>query len=333
MIALLAFLRGLVLAQTTLAAENALLRHQIDVLRRSVKRPRLYPGDRLLWVIIRRVWPRWKECLVIVRPGTVVRWHRAGFRLFWRWKSRGGRPGTPGHVRALVHRMAAENPLWGTPRIQAELVLLGHRLARATISKYVGYRPPPSPTWRAFIRNHMHRTAAIDFFTAPTLTGRVLYCLIVLAHHRRHVLHFNVSAHPTAAWVVRQLLEAFPFDSAPRFLIHDNDSIFGEHVSRCLRSMHVGEIFTSLGAPWQNAYAERFIGTLCRECLDHVIVLGEGHLLRLVGDFLGYYHGTRPHQGLGRDSPDRRPPEPPGDGVIIAEPMVGGLHHRYRRAA
>jgi putative transposase len=268
-----------------------------------------------------------------VQLATVVRWHREGFRLYWQWKSRGGRPALRQNVRALVRRIAAENPLWGVPRIQAELMMLGHQLSRATIAKYIGRTYPTSPTWRTFIQTHMDCTAGMDFFTVPTLTGQILYGFIILAHERRKILHFNVTARPCAAWVARQLRDAFPFDSAPRFIIRDNDSIFGLKVSGCLRSMNITEILTSLGSPWQNAYAERFIGSLRRECLDHVIVLNENHLRSLMEDHLDYYHAARPHQGLGRDSPDGRTPEPPGDGQVLAEPMVRGLHHRYRRAA
>ncbi|MCC6907035.1 MAG: transposase [Phycisphaerales bacterium] len=336
MVVFLTFLRGVLANHAALAAENALLRHQLSVLQRSVKRPRLTRRDRMVWVVARRVLRRWRECLVIVKPATVVGWHRAGFRLFWRWKSRGGRPPVRTNVRALIKRMASENPLWGTPRIQAELSMLGHRIGRATIAKYLGRdreRGPRSSTWRAFIHNHLDCTAAMDFFAVPTITGRVLYVFVILHHARRRVIHFNVTAHPTAEWVVRQLREAFPFDSAPRFLIHDNDSVFGQAVDRCLSAMGITQVRTSLGSPWQNAYAERVIGTMRRECLDHVIVLNEQHLLRLVGDYLNYYHESRCHQALGRDSPNGRTPDLPGDGPIIAEPMVGGLHHRYRRAA
>lgn len=210
--------------------------------------------------------------------------------------------------------------------------MLGHTLARATVAKYAGRTLPGSPTWQTSIRNHMDCTAAIDFFTVGTLTGRVLYGLVVLSHARRRIVHFNVTAHPTAVWVARQLREAVPLDSVPRFLIHDNDLIFGVEVSRMLRNMNIEEVTTSLGSPWQNAYAERFIGTMRRECLDHVIVLNENHLLRVVGEYLDYYHAARPHQGLGRDSPDGREVED-GAGLVISEPMVSGLHHRYRRAA
>ena len=334
---LLVFARGWAATHGTLAIENALLRHQIAVLLRTAQRPRLRTFDRLLWVIVSRLLPSWRRCLLIVQPATVVAWHRAGFRLFWRRKSRhkNGRPPITAGLQALVRRIAAENPLWGIPRIQAELAFLGIHLARATIAKYSGRPlggPARSSTWRTFIRNHMNGTAAMDFLTVPTLSGRVLYVFIILDHARRRILHFHVTQHPTAFWVAQQLREAFPFASEPRYLIRDNDSIFGDAVSRTMRMM-ITEVITSLGSPWQNAYAERFIGTLRRECLDHVIVRNEHHLTTIIGDFLTYYHQSRPHQGLNRDSPDGRAAEPPGDGPIMSEPMVGGLHHRYRRAA
>jgi putative transposase len=233
----------------------------------------------------------------------------------------------------LITRIAVENPLWGVPRIQAELAMLGHRLARRMIAKYLGVRQPRSPAWRAFIRNHMDTTAAMDFFTLPTLIGRVLYVFVLLHHARRRIVHFNVTARPSAEWVVRQLKDAFPFDSAPRFLIHDHDGTFGEAVSRCLKGMRIIQVRTSPGSPGQNAYAERFIGTIRRECLDHVIVLYESHARRVIEDFLVYYHEARCHQGLARDSSSGRDPEPANDGPIISESLAGGLHHRYRRVA
>lgn len=198
-------------------AENALLRHQIGVLRRSVPRPRFHRADRAVWIIVSHLWNRWRDCLLIVRPDTVVRWHRAGFRLLWRWKSKGGRPSTQPDLRSLITRIAGDNPLWGVPRIQAELAMLGHRVARATIAKYAGRSgssPDRSASWRSFIKNHLDSTAAIDFFTLPTITGRVLYVFLVFSHARRKVLHYHVTAKPCAEWVARQLREAFPFDTA-----------------------------------------------------------------------------------------------------------------------
>jgi transposase InsO family protein len=236
-------------------------------------------------------------------------------------------------LRELIAPMARENPLWGIPRIRAELALLGHCVARSTVAKYAGREfGPPSQTWSVFIRNHLDSTAAMDFFTVPTVTGGWLYCFIVLAHDRRRILHYNVTQFPTASWVARQLAQAFPFDTTPRYLIHDNDGIFGEEVSRTLQLLKIEEVRTSPGSPWMNAYVERFIGSIRRECLDHVIVFNERHSLGLVGEYGDYYHTARTHESLECNAPQPRTIEG-GNGQIVAEPMVGGLHHRYRRAA
>ncbi len=199
-----------------LEAWNLLLRHQIAVLKRSAKRPKSAGRNRLLWVLVSLIWRKWKECVIIVQPATLVGWHRAGFCAYLRWKCRGGRPAIRRNLRELIQRIAAENPLWGVPRIQAELAMLGHRFARATIAKCLGVRPRRSPTWQTFIRNHMETTAAMDFFTVPTITGRVLNVFVLLHYARRRFVHFNVTAAPSSAWVVRQLKDAFPFDLAPR---------------------------------------------------------------------------------------------------------------------
>ncbi len=333
MLMALMLVRGLVCSRATLLAENALLRHQIAVLQRSVRRPKFAGRDRLLWVLVSLVWRRWRECLIVVQPATVVASHRAGFRAYWRWKCRGGRPAIRRDLRGLILRIAAENPLWGVPRIQAELAILGHRLARATIAKYLGVRPTRSPTWRAFVRTHMASTVAMDFFTVPTLTGRVLYVFMLLHHARRRIVHFNVTATPSAAWVVRQLKDAFPFDSGPRFLIHDNDGMFGEAVSSCpgQHGHHGDPDVAGL------AVAECVRRAVHRDASTgvphHVIALHERHAWRVIEDYLVYDHEARCHQGLGRDSPEGRSPEAAGCGSIISKAMAGGLQYRYRRVA
>jgi transposase InsO family protein len=228
--------------------------------------------------------------------------------------------------------MSRENPTWGVPRIQAELALLGHALAESTVAKYrAKRRKPPSPTWRAFLKNHAGQIAAIDFFTVPTVTFRLLYCFLVLSHDRRRVVHFNVTAHPTAAWTARQVVAAFPYGQAPRFLLRDRDSIYGENFRRRVRGLGIEEVVTAARSPWQNPYCERLIGSIRRECLDQVIILNEGHLHRLLTSYLAYYHESRPHQSLGRNAPVPREMEPPSHGAVVAIPQVGGLHHRYRR--
>ncbi len=332
---LLRHLRTLLAGRASLVAENLALRQQLAVLQPKAPKPMLSAWDRVFWIILLRWFPDWKSWLIIVKPETVVRWHRVGFRLFWRWKSRGkpGRPAIPRDVQALICRIANENSLWGIPRIQAELRLLGHDLPESTIAKYVQRpRKPPSQSWKTFLNNHAASVAAIDFFTVPTVTFRNLYVFLVLRHDRRRTVHFAVTEQPHAAWVAQQLKEAFPFDEAPRYLIRDNDGIYGLEVSRCLESMGVEEVKTAPHSPWQNAFCERVIGTIRRELLDHVIVLNERHLERLLRDYLDYYHTARCHRSLNANSPDRRDIDPPDKGLVNSIPMVGGLHHRYRRA-
>ena len=273
--------------------------------------------------------------LVIVQPETVIRWHRHGFRLYWRWKSRTRHPGRPkinAEIRNLIRQMSRENPTWGAPRIQSELHLLVHMVAKATVEKYmVRTKKPPSQTWRTFLDNHVRDLVSIDFFVVPTATFRVLYCFIVLCHERRRVVHFNVTAHPTAQWTAQQVIEAFPFDDAPRFLIRDRDGIYGDIFRNRIKNMGIEEVVTAPRAPWQNPYAERVIGSIRRECIDHVIVINEAHLLRILTSYFEYYHKSRPHLSLDRNSPDPREIELPDQGRVVSIPEVGGLHHRYQR--
>lgn len=329
-------LRCLFASRASLVAENLALRQQLAALCRKSPRPRLRLSDRLFWVALSRLFAGWRSWLVIVKPDTVVSWHKAGYRLFWRWKSRSrpGRPKVPRNVQGLIRRIASENPLWGVPRIQAELRLLGHDLAESTVAKYVKRpRKPPSQTWTTFLANHSDCLAAIDFFTVPTVTFRNLYVFLILRHDRRRVAHFAVTEHPHAAWVAQQLKEAFPFEEAPRYLLRDNDGIYGGEVTRCLANMGIEEVKTAPHSPWQNPFVERLVGTLRRECLDHVIVLNERHLTRILREFIDrYYHSSRCHMALDENSPIARPVEPPDKGEIVSTPILGGLHYSYRRA-
>ena len=329
------FLRGIVSDKAELAAENLALRQQLSILQHSAKRPRLRIRDRIFWVWLSKLWQDWRQVLIIVKPDTIIRWHRQGFRLYWRFKSRkSGRPKIEAAIRSLVRRMSRENPTWGAPRIQSKLALLGHNLAEATVAKYmVRRRRPPSQTWRTFLRNHAGETAAIDFFTVPTATFRVLYCFFVLSHDRRKIIHFNVTVNPTAEWTAQQIIEAFPWDTAPRFLLRDNDSIYGTDFRRRVGNMGIEQVPTAPQSPWQNPFAERVIGSIRRECLNHMIVLGERHLRRILADYVEYYNNSRTHLSLERNAPVPREVEPPSRGEIIAIPKVGGLHHRYTRAA
>ncbi len=302
-----------------------------------MKRPRFRNRDRIFWAWLSRFWSNWRSVLVIVQPETVVRWHQQGFKLYWRWKSRSRKPGRPkidAEIRKLIRRMSLENPTWGTPRIRSELRLLGCEASKGTVDKYrVRHRKPPSQTWSTFLDNHVRDIVAVDFFTIPTATFRILFCFIVLRHHRRMVVHFNVTAHPTAEWTAQQVVEAFPEGRAPRFLIRDRDSIYGAFLRERVKHMGIAEVVIAYRSPWQSPYVERLIGSIRRECLDHCIVLNERQLRRILTDYFDYYHHARAHLSLDPNSPLARDVEPPDRGRVIAIPQVGGLHHRYRRAA
>jgi putative transposase len=260
-----------------------------------------------------------------------------GFRLYWRWKSRNGkrrRPHVSRELVALIRNISLANPLWGAPRIHGELLKLGIDLAQSTISKYMARsRRPPSQTWKTFLRNHLGETASIDFFTVPTATFRVLYVFLVLSYNRRRVIHFDVTDSPSANWTTRQLIEAFPWDTAPEFILRDRDSIYGHEVVRSIHNLCAEQVLTAPRSPWQNPYVERVIGSIRRECLDHVIVVNENHLRKILKDYFRYYAGARTHLALDKDCPEPRMIEPPEMGEIVAIPQVGGQHHRYTRIA
>lgn len=322
-------------SRAALQLENLALRHQLGVLQRSVKRPRLTATDRLLWAWLSEIWADWRSTLVIVKPETVIAWHRKGFRLFWTWKIRHGQPGRPPaskETRELIRRMRRENPLWGAPRIHGELLKLGIDIGETSAGKYmVRHRKPPSQTWRTFLQNHVKTMVSVDFFTVPTIRIQVLYVFLVLAHERRRIVHFNVTAHPTAEWAAQQLREAFPFDQIPRYLLRDRDGIFGGEFRKDVKAMGIKEVLSAPRSPWQRAYVERVIGALRRECLDHVIVFNEAALYRHVKSFVTYYHASRTHLSLAKDAPESRPAQGPAVGRIVRIPQVGGLHHRYER--
>ena len=330
------FFRAILRPRAVMAAENLALRQQLGVLQRSVRRPRLRQRDRVFWVWLSRLWADWRSGLVIVKPETVIRWHREGFRLYWRRKSRKktGRPAIGAEIRDLIRRMSRDNPTWGAPRIHSELHLLGHAVAESTVATYmIRHRKPPSQTWRTFLENHVGDIAAIDFFVVPTVRFRLLYCFVVLRHDRRRVAHFNVTAHPTARWTAQQVVEAFPYDEAPRFMIRDRDAIYGLDFRERVKHMGIEEVIIAYRSPWQSPYVERLIGSIRRECLDRMIVLNEAHLRRILANYFTYYHEARTHLSLDRNAPIPRKVEPPSRGPVIAIPQVGGLHHRYTRAA
>jgi transposase InsO family protein len=334
---LLRFLPFLIGGHRPLALENLALRQQLAVYRRTAPRPKLRTTDRLFWVGLARVWAGWRQALVIVSPDTVLHWQRRRFREYWTrlsGRSRGGRPPVSTKVAALVRKMAAANPLWGAPRIHGELLKLGIDVAERTVSRLMPkHRPRPSQTWRTFLANHVQDLVSIDFFTVPTARLRVLFILVVLAHHRRRVVHLNVTEHPTAAWTAQQLVDAFPDESAPSYLLRDRDSVYGQLFRHRVKGMGIDEILTAPQSPWQNPFAERLIGSIRRECLNHVLVLSERHLRRILTRYLVYYHQARTHLALDKDAPDFRPIELPTTGKVVQLPEVGGLHHRYVRQA
>src|SRR6266404_5403040 len=332
---LLPFLFG---GHRLLALENLALRQQLAVYKRTAPRPKLRTTDRFFWVGLARVWKGWRRPLVIVTPDTVLRWQRRRFREYWTKLSArptGGRPPVHAEIKVQVMRMAAANPLWGAPRIHGELLKLGIHVAERTVSRLLPKRrTPPSQTWRPFLANHVRDLVSLDFFTVPTARLRVLFVLVVLAHDRRRVLHFNVTEHPTAAWTAQQIVDAFPDDSAPSYLLRDRDKIYGHSFRQRVKGMGIDEILTAPHSPWQNPFAERLIGSVRRECLDHVLVLSERHLRRILTRYFAYYHRARTHLSLDKDAPHGRPIEWPELGQIIPIREVGGLHHRYvRRAA
>ena len=258
-------------------------------------------------------------------------------RTFWTWRVRRGRPGRPAvsaEIRALIRRMSRENPGWGAPRIHGELLKLGIDIGETSVSKYlVRSRKPPSQTWRRFLENHLPSLVSIDFFTVPTIHFQVLYVFLVLAHERRRIVHFPVTAHPTAEWTAHQLREAFPWESAPRYLLRDRDRLFGHEFVEQVRVMGIKQVLSAPRSPWQRAYIERLIGSIRRECLDHLIVFSERSLRRHLQAYVGYYHRTRTHLGLQKDCPEPRDVQPPDASRIVSIPEVGGLHHRYERRA
>jgi len=285
-----------------LAAENAALRHQLIVLRRKLRgRVQLANSDRWFLVQLYRWFPSILKVLTIIRPETLVRWHRAGFRSYWRWKSRslGGRPRIEADLRALIRRMSIENPLWGAPRIHGELLKLGFKIAQSSVAKYmVKRRGPPSQEWRTFLCNHAPDIAAMDLFVVPTIGFSLLYAFVIVRLDRRNLVWINVTTNPTAEWVARQMTEAFPWDDAPKYLIRDRDRIYGAVVTRRLRAMGIRDKPTAPASPWQNGFAERLIGSIRRGCLDHIIVFGEAHLCRILRSYACYYNHASQHPSV-----------------------------------
>ena len=286
----------------------------------------------MIFVGLCRLFPDVRAALAIIKPDTVIRWHRMGFRAYWRWKSksRGGRPPVPLEVRQLIRDMSLANPLWGAPRIHGELLKLGIDVGQTSVAKYMARRRgPPSQGWKTFLRNHADGIAAMDLFVVPTISFRLLYGLLILRQDRRQLLWMGATTHPTADWVARQLVEACGWDQAPRYIIRDRDSVYGEVFIRRVGAMGIRDRPTSPRSPWQNGYAERVIGSIRRECVDHVVVLGERHLCHLLLSYMKYYNETRTHLSLNKDAPLSRAVQTVGR--ILCLPILGGLHHHYVR--
>jgi transposase InsO family protein len=332
---LAALLRAQLRSRADLVAENLLLRHQLAALTRTTrKRLRTRTRDRLFWVLVRMLHREWRRHLVFVQPETVVRWHRQGWRLFWRWKSRArlGRPRLSSDVRELIATMASENPTWGAERIRGELLKLGIVVSKRSVQHYRrGPARPPSQSWRTFLRNHRPAIWAADLLTVQTLTFRTLYVLLFISHGRRELVHLNVTANPTAAWVWGQLIAATPWGRTPRYLVRDRDAVYGQGFVERARGLGVETVLTPVRAPRANAVAERVVGTLRRECLDHLVILNEAHLRAVLAEFTRYYNRERPHRTLALGTPILVVRATAGP--IRSRPVLGGLHHVYERAA
>src|ERR1700676_1549331 len=324
---------GLFRSRAALQAEVLFLRHQLNVLRRkSPRRVALNNIDRLVLTGLYYLAPQLLDALKIVKPETVIRWHRAGFRAYWRWKSRphGGRPKTPLEIRHLIREMSLANPLWGAPRIHGELLKLGIDAGQTTVAKYMARgRRPPSQGWKTFLHNHADGIASMDLFVVPTISFRLLYGLLILHHDRRQILWLGVTAHPTAEWISRQLTDAYSWKVAPRYIIRDRDAVYGDVFIRRLRAMSIRDRPTAPRSPWQNGYCERAIGSIRRECLDHVVVFGERHLRHLLRSYQRYYNEARTHLSLSKEAP--LPARVDAVGRILPKPFLGGLHHLYVR--
>ncbi len=330
-------------SKSALVAENALLRHQLAILRRSVKRPRFRAVDRALLVLLAGRVRAWRQTVLIIQPDTLLRWHRQLFRGYWRRKSRAPapahRPPLAPETIALIRRMATGNPRWGAERIRGELLKLDFRVAKSTIQKYVRDARPsrrPGQAWSAFLRNHAHEIWACDFLPVTDLLFRPLFAFFIVELASRRVVHVGVTRHPTDAWVAQQLREATPFDERPQYLIRDNDAKYGSSFARVAAATGITEVRTAYRAPRQNATCERFLGSVRRECLDHLLILGERHLRRVLREYVAYFNRARPHQGLAQRIPGHEKADTAHSsrhGVVRALPVLGGLHHTYERAA
>jgi transposase InsO family protein len=333
---LLSFCRLFLRTTAQIRLENLFLRKQLEIATRSAPRLKVKPADRFFLGLLTSLFDSWKDSTWIVKPETLIRWHQEGFRVFWKWKSRSraGRPKIPQVQIDLIRQMATDNPLWGAPRIHGELLKLEINVAESTVLRYMPKKAPRTTRqrWKTFLKNHSSHIVSVDFLVVPTITFRLLYVLVFLSHDRRRLVHFNVTAHPTAHWSAQQLRNAFSDVAPPRFIMRDRDAKFGELFTDTVTALGIDPLFTAYKSPWQNGYVERLLGSIRRECLDHVIVLNEDHLRGTLREYVNYYNAQRTHLGIGKDSPEPR--EVQAEGEIDKVAVVGGLHHYYfRRAA
>jgi putative transposase len=336
-LALIAYVVSRFRPHDSLRLEHMALRHQLAVYQHTVKRPQLSLSDRLFWSWLSRLWPGWQRALAFVQPRTVMAWQKKRFRDYWRQLSQSGTPGRPAianEVRVLIQDRWRSHPLWGSPRIVGERRQLGIHVAQLTVEKYrPKRRQPSSPPWKAFLHQHVKDLVACDFFTVPTTSCKVLFVFMLLAHERRRIRHFNLTEHPTAPWTSRQIVEAFPWASAPRDLLRDRDSIDSAAFQARVNNLDIAEVKIAPRSPWQHPDGERVIGSRRRDLLDPVVVLNARHLQRVLTAYLSYDHRCRTHLSLEMDGPHPRAVEPPEGGQVMALPEVGGLHHHDARQA
>jgi len=332
---LLSFCLGFFKSRTQLQLEIAYLRKQLEILTRTSPKPRLRHSDRFFFSVLTNILSSWKNTLLIIKPETVIKWHQQGFKLYWKWKSRpkSGRPKIPQEQIDLIKRIADENPLWGAPRVHGEILKLGFNISESTVLRYVPKKPgrTTGQHWTTFLKNHSSEIASLDFFSVPTITCRLLYVVVFLSHNRRKIIHFNLTEHPTSEWTTQQLRNAFYDEETPTFLIRDRDKKFGDAFTQNISGFGIRQILTAYRSPWQNGYVERVIGSIRRECLDHLIVLNERHLRKLLRGYIHYYNNQRTHLGLNKDSPESRKVHAVGEIESVA--VANGLHHYYFRKA
>jgi len=322
-------------SQSRLQLENIYLRKQLEILKRSNRKIKIKNQDRFFFLFMKRIFANWQSSLLIIKPSTVINWHRKGFKFYWRWKCRnsGGRPKIPQEQINLIKKMAKDNPLWGVPHVHGEMLKLGYEISESTVMRYMPKKEGSTTgqNWKTFLKNHSSEIISIDYFCVPTISYKLLHVFVFLSYERRKIIHYNVTFHPTSEWTVQQLKNAFYDSEIPKYLIRHRDSIFGNLFKNSVSSFGINEIVTAYRSPWQNGYCERVIGSIRREFLDHVIVFNENHLRKLLKEYFHYYNYQRTHLGLEKDSPESRPVQI--SGKIERIPVANGLHSCYFRNA